>query len=413
MQRYQVIKQVGDGTYGSVWKAIDRCTNEFVAIKKMKTKFHGWEECMNLREVKCLQRLDHPNIVQLKEVIWEHGELFLVFEYMECNLYQVMKDRSKMLSEERIRIWSFQVLRALDYMHQHGIFHRDLKPENLLVSDEAIKVADFGLAREVYSVAPYTDYVATRWYRAPEVLLQAPSYSYAIDIWAMGAIMAELFNLQPLFPGASEADEIYKICSVLGSPNYHTWPDGMQLAVRKGFRFPQFAPAGLQSLIPSASPAAVDMISAMLCWDPNRRPTAYQLRQHPFFYQFGLCIPPPIERPYVITIDPDEQADYNYYRRGQIHNTGYSQPLQELSLFPSGKLRNQQHSSLASKAFSYGFPDVIPCIKRPVAGLGISSKHVCSGEDLSLSTASGGGRNPMLQFGENDYLALQVYQGYP
>ncbi|KAK1303815.1 Cyclin-dependent kinase F-4 [Acorus calamus] len=223
MDRYKIIKEVGDGTFGSVWRAINKQTGEVVAIKKMKRKYYSWEECMNLREVKSLRRMNHPNIIKLKEVFRENDVLYFVFEYMEYNLYQLMKDRGKLFSEAEVRNWCFQIFQALAYMHQHGYFHRDLKPENILVTKDIIKIADFGLAREICSQPPYTEYVSTRWYRAPEVLLQSSVYGSAVDMWAMGAIMAELFTLQPLFPGASEVDEIYKICSVIGSPNQNSW----------------------------------------------------------------------------------------------------------------------------------------------------------------------------------------------
>ncbi|GFH24348.1 mitogen-activated protein kinase 7 [Haematococcus lacustris] len=125
---YKVVKQLGDGTYGTVWKAINRQSNEVVAIKKMKRKFYSWEECMNLREVKSLRKLNHPCIVKLKEVIRENDELFFVFEFLECNLHQLMKDRDKFLPESRIRNWCYQILQGLAYSHKHGFFHRDMKP---------------------------------------------------------------------------------------------------------------------------------------------------------------------------------------------------------------------------------------------------------------------------------------------
>lgn len=297
MQRYQVFKQLGDGTYGSVWKALNIETKEIVAIKKMKRKYHSWGECMSLREVKSLQKLNHPHIVKLKEVFRENDDLFFVFEYMEFNLYQITKDKDKPFPEEKIRSWCFQIFQALEYMHGNGYFHRDLKPENLLVTNDLIKIADFGLAREVHSQPPYTDYVSTRWYRAPEVLLQARVYDSAIDMWAMGAIMAEIFNLRPLFPGESELDEIFKICSVIGTPNYETWPQGMELAASMNFRFPQFSTTQLSALIPTASSDAIDLILALCTWDPNKRPTAAEALQHPFFKRGApdfSCISPQI-----------------------------------------------------------------------------------------------------------------------
>ncbi|KAA8521259.1 hypothetical protein F0562_011904 [Nyssa sinensis] len=303
MERYKIIKEVGDGTFGSVWRAINKQTGEVVAIKKMKRKYYSWEECINLREVKSLRKMNHPNIVKLKEVIREHDILYFVFEYMECNLYQLMKDRGKLFSEAEIRNWCFQVFQGLAYMHQRGYFHRDLKPENLLVSKDIIKIADFGLAREISSQPPYTEYVSTRWYRAPEVLLQSPTYNSAVDMWAMGAIMAELFSLCPLFPGSSEADEIYKICSVIGTPTENEWAGGLKLARAINYQFPQLTGTHLSTLIPSASEDAITLVTSLCSWDPCKRPTALEALQHPFF-QSCFYIPPSLRSKTTVTRTP-------------------------------------------------------------------------------------------------------------
>eukprot|EP00775_Hariotina_reticulata_P005500 gene5500-5735_t len=297
---YKVVKQLGDGTYGNVWKAINRQTDEVVAIKKMKRKFFSWEECMALREVKSLRKLSHPSVVKLKEVIRENDELFFVFEYLDCNLYQLMKDRDRLFPEDRIRRWMFAVLQGLAYIHRHGYFHRDMKPENLLVNKDTIKIADFGLAREIRSRPPYTDYVSTRWYRAPEVLLRASYYSAPIDMFALGAIMAELYTLRPLFPGSSEADELVKIASVLGTPTAATWPEGLRLAAAMDFRFPQFSSVNLTKVIPSASTDAIDLISKLVAWDPAQRLSSEQALRHPYFLslankvQVGQVLAPPL-----------------------------------------------------------------------------------------------------------------------
>ncbi|GAB2277924.1 Cyclin-dependent kinase F-4 [Dionaea muscipula] len=291
MERYKIIKEVGDGTFGSVWRAINKQTGEVVAIKKMKKKYYSWEECINLREVKSLRKMNHPNIVKLKEVIREHDVLHFVFENMECNLYQLMKERGKGFSEVEVRNWCFQVFQGLAYMHQRGYFHRDLKPENLLVTKDIIKIADFGLAREITSEPPFTEYVSTRWYRAPEVLLQSPIYTSAVDMWAMGAIMAELFTLRPLFPGLSEADEIYKICSIMGCPTEDSWAHGLLLARSMNYQFPQFPGVHLSALVPSASKDAISLMTSLCSWDPCKRPTAAEVLQHPFF-QNCFYVPP-------------------------------------------------------------------------------------------------------------------------
>ncbi|XP_076944750.1 cyclin-dependent kinase F-4-like isoform X2 [Bidens hawaiensis] len=300
MERYKIIKEVGNGSFGVVWRALNKQNGEVVAIKKMKRKYYSWEECINLREVKSLRKMNHPNIVKLKEVVRENDILYFVFEYMECSLYQLMKDRLKFFLEAKIKNWCFQVFQGLAYMHQRGYFHRDLKPENFLVSKDVIKIADFGLAREIVSQPPYTDYVSTRWYRAPEVLLQATTYGPPVDMWAMGAIMAELFTLRPLFPGSSEADEIYKICSVIGSPTESSWAEGLELASNINYLFPELGGVNLSSLIPCASKEAVNLIASLCSWDPCKRPTASEALQHPFF-QSCYYVPPSL-RPKSTTI---------------------------------------------------------------------------------------------------------------
>lgn len=312
MERYKLIKEVGDGTFGCVWRAINKQSGEVVAIKKMKKKYYSWDECINLREVKSLRKMSHPNIVKLKEVIREHDILHFVFEYMECNLYQLMKDRGRPFSENELRNWCFQVFQALAYMHQRGYFHRDLKPENLLVSKDVIKIADFGLAREVSSGPPYTEYVSTRWYRAPEVLLQSPTYTSAVDMWAMGAIMAELFTLRPLFPGLSEADEIYKICSVIGTPTENSWAHGLMLSRSMNYQFPQLPGVHLSSLIPSASDDAISLIRSLCSWDPFQRPTAAEVLQHPFFKNC-FYVPPSLRPKATVNRTPPSLGTRGYF----------------------------------------------------------------------------------------------------
>lgn len=293
MNRYKVTKQLGDGTYGSVLKAMNRQSGEVVAVKKMKKKFYSWEECMQLREVQSLKKLNHPNIIKLKEVIRENDELYFVFEFMENNLYECMKKRDRHFPESKIRNLMYQMLQGLAFMHKHNFFHRDIKPENMLVKGDVIKVADFGLAREIRSRPPFTDYVSTRWYRAPEVLLRSTTYNSPTDTWAMGCIMAEMFSLRPLFPGSSEGDQLYKICSVLGSPTHASWPEGMKLAAQMNYRFPQFVPTPLSQLMPHASPEAIQLMTDLLKFDPNQRPTSSQALQYPFF-QVSLNIAMPL-----------------------------------------------------------------------------------------------------------------------
>ncbi|XP_056594920.1 serine/threonine-protein kinase MAK isoform X2 [Triplophysa dalaica] len=327
MNRYTTLKQLGDGTYGSVLMGKSNESGELVAIKRMKRKFYSWEECINLREVKSLKKLNHANVVKLKEVIRENDHLYFVFEYMKENLYQLMKNRTKLFPESVIRNISFQILQGLSFIHKNGFFHRDMKPENLLcMGPELVKIADFGLAREIRSQPPYTDYVSTRWYRAPEVLLRSPVYSSPIDIWAVGCIMAELYSLRPLFPGNSEVDEIFKICQVLGTVKKSDWPEGYQLAAAMNFRFPQCVPTPLKTLIPNSTNEALDLMSDLLQWDPKKRPSTVKALRYPYF-QVGQVLGPHPMTPDV--------------RKAQIKMAGTSEPRSELQSFSEPALMSQ------------------------------------------------------------------------
>ncbi|KAF5901165.1 serine/threonine-protein kinase MAK isoform X1 [Clarias magur] len=344
MNRYTTLKQLGDGTYGSVLMGRNNESGELVAIKRMKRKFYSWEECMNLREVKSLKKLNHANVVKLKEVIRENDQLYFVFEYMKENLYQLMKNRNKLFPESVIRNITFQILQGLSFIHKHGFFHRDIKPENLLcMGPELVKVADFGLAREIRSQPPYTDYVSTRWYRAPEVLLRSSVYSSPIDMWAVGCIMAELYTLRPLFPGNSEVDEIFKICQVLGTVKKTDWLEGHQLAASMNFRFPQCVPTPLKTLIPNASTEALTLMKDLLHWDPKKRPTAVQALRYPYF-QVGQVLGPRCQTPelcksQVKTAHPNttklelkSASEPALPSQAKIHGRTYHQPLQTIFL---------------------------------------------------------------------------------
>ncbi|KAI3742068.1 hypothetical protein L1987_59748 [Smallanthus sonchifolius] len=317
MERYKCIEEIGDGTCGTVYKAINLETSEIVAVKKMKRKYYVWEECINLREVKALQKLNHPNIIKLKEIVRENNELFFIFEYMEHNLYHIMGERQRPFTEEEIRGLMSQLLQGLAHMHKSEYFHRDLKPENLLVTNNTIKIADFGLAREVSSSPPFTDYVSTRWYRAPEVLLQSSSYTPAIDMWAVGAILAELFTSYPIFPGDSEIDQLYKICCVLGTPDFTLFPQARNVARLMDFRYLDIMPANLADLIPNASLEAIDLIKQLCWWDPLRRPTAEECLQHPFFYG-NTWISHPLADPLQLTMDNIEMVRKTGSRRQDL-----------------------------------------------------------------------------------------------
>lgn len=291
-----MITRLGGGSFADVYKAKVKSTGEIVAIKVLKQKYRKWEECLELRECKSLQKLHNEslsgqkgidNIIKLKQIIFikKTGELSLVFEFMERDLLELMKSKEPgKLTEGQIRDILYQTLLGLSFMHKYGFFHRDMKPENLLLVGRKVKIADFGLAREIRSVPPYTEYVSTRYYRAPECILKSTNYNSPIDIWGLGCIMAEMYcHPQPLFFGSNEKEILFKICSVLGTPTYDSWAEGMQQANLVGIKFPNYPGKDLSEVIPNASPEAIDLMKQMLQWDPYRRATANNLLNHPFF----------------------------------------------------------------------------------------------------------------------------------
>ena len=296
MDDYEMITRLGGGTFADVYKAKEKSTGELVAIKVLKRKYKKWEDCLELRECSSLQKLHdsslankpgEENIIKLKQIIFikKTQTLNLVFEYMKTDLLELMKEQEpNILSEEQIRDIMYQTLLGLSFMHKYGFFHRDMKPENLLLNGKKIKIADFGLAREIRSVPPYTEYVSTRYYRAPECILQFTNYNSPIDIWGLGCIMAEMYlHPQPLFCGSNEKEVLFRICSVLGTPTYDTWNDGIQQANIVGIRFPTNPGIDLEKVVTGASSEAIDLMKQMLKWDPNKRATAKALLKHPFF----------------------------------------------------------------------------------------------------------------------------------
>ncbi|KAL6077131.1 serine/threonine-protein kinase MHK isoform X1 [Balamuthia mandrillaris] len=287
MDKYEKEAQLGQGTYGTVRRYRHLRTGELVAIKKMRGRFETWRDCVALAEVKALKYLRHKNIVKLKEVIREEQRLYLVFEYMQENLHEVITRRTEAQSpfpESTIRSMMYQALSGLAHLHQHDVFHRDLKPENLLVTGEVLKIGDFGLARSVVTGPPYTEYISSRWYRAPEVLLKNGVYGPAIDMWAIGTIMAEMYGLAPLFAGENEIDQLRQIARFLGPPTEDVWPDGL--------RFAAILPGGvdhrpvmekLADALPQASLEALQLLHDLLQYNPNKRPSATEALHYPFF----------------------------------------------------------------------------------------------------------------------------------
>ncbi|KAF8807399.1 Pkinase-domain-containing protein [Phlegmacium glaucopus] len=347
---YTRLKVLGDGSFGTVWlcdwhgilppntplSPMQRgagarpewAGKRLVAVKRMKKKWEGgWDECQKLKELESLRAIPfHPNVIPLYDffLLPDSKELYFVFESMEGNLYHLIKTRKgRALAGGLVSSIFRQIVSGLDHIHAHGYFHRDMKPENVLVTTTGlfdytsvspiappnapkekdvvaiIKLADFGLARETKSPPPYTEYVATRWYRAPEVLLLSRDYSNPVDMWALGTIMAELVNLRPLFPGSDQLDQVYRICEILGDPSdaygldMHgsrigggPWIKGDKLAKAVGFQFPKSEPKNFEALFDRTVPRSlVQCIRDLLRYDPDTRLTSRACLNHPYLQE--------------------------------------------------------------------------------------------------------------------------------
>ncbi|XP_044630286.1 MAPK/MAK/MRK overlapping kinase isoform X7 [Equus asinus] len=221
MKNYKAVGKIGEGTFSEVMKMQSLRDGNYYACKQMKQHFESIEQVNNLREIQALRRLNpHPNILTLHEVVFDRksGSLALICELMDMNIYELIRGRRHPLSEKKIMRYMYQLCASLDHMHRNGIFHRDVKPENILIKQDVLKLGDFGSCRSVYSKQPYTEYISTRWYRAPECLLTDGFYTYKMDLWSAGCVFYEITSLQPLFPGANELDQISKIHEVIGTP---------------------------------------------------------------------------------------------------------------------------------------------------------------------------------------------------
>ncbi|XP_023656628.2 cyclin-dependent kinase-like 5 isoform X6 [Paramormyrops kingsleyae] len=288
MNKFEVLGIVGEGAYGVVLKCRHKETNEIVAIKKFKDSEENEEvKETTLRELKMLRTLKQENIVELKEAFRRRGKLYLVFEYVEKNMLELLEELPNGAPPEKVRNYIYQLIKAIHWCHKNDIVHRDIKPENLLISsDDVLKLCDFGFARNLSegSNANYTEYVATRWYRSPELLLGAP-YGKAVDMWSVGCILGELSDGQPLFPGESEIDQLYTIQKVLGPLP----PEQMKLFYSNprfhGLRFPAVShPQTLERrYLGIISGLMLDLMKNLLLLDPSERFLTEQSLNHHVF----------------------------------------------------------------------------------------------------------------------------------
>jgi len=296
LRKYEIVQKLGRGAYGIVWKAIDKKTREVVALKKCFDAFQNATDAQRtFREIMFLQELNgHENIVRLLNVLKADNDqdIYLICDYMESDLHAVI--RANILEEIHKQYIIYQLLKSLKYMHSGQMLHRDIKPSNILLnSDCQVKVCDFGLARSVVQQNDnaqnpvLTDYVATRWYRAPEILLGSTSYTKGVDLWSVGCILGELLSGKPIFPGTSTMNQLDRIMEVTGRPS----PDDVD-AIKSPFAqtmlesLPMSRPRPLTEMFPSASMEALDLLRICLQFNPTKRITAKEALKHPYVVQF-------------------------------------------------------------------------------------------------------------------------------
>jgi serine/threonine protein kinase len=291
-KRYSLIKPVGNGAYGVVISASDSVTGDKVAIKKVPKAFEDLIDAKRiLREVKLLRHFSHENVIAVRDIlppargIDDYEDVYIISDLMETDLHRIIYSKQQ-LSDDHIQYFVYQVLRGLKYLHSANVLHRDLKPSNLLLNSNCdLKICDFGLARgvAVNETIELTEYVVTRWYRAPEIMLSCHEYSSAIDVWSVGCIFAELLGRKPLFPGEDYIHQLQIICDTLGTPADE---DLDFITSDKAKRFMKGLPhkpkISFDVLFPKANRSALDLLDRMLVFNPAKRITVNEALAHPY-----------------------------------------------------------------------------------------------------------------------------------
>ncbi|TYJ56852.1 mitogen-activated protein kinase CPK1 [Cryptococcus floricola] len=294
-EAYQLQEVVGEGAYGLVVSATHVHTGTRVAIKRITPFDHTMFCQRTLREIKLLRHFRHENIISILDLIKpatyaSFTEVYLVQELMETDLHRVI--RSQDLSDDHCQYFVYQTLRGLKAMHSADVLHRDLKPSNLLLNANCdLKICDFGLARSAAKKDPgaetgngfMTEYVATRWYRAPEVMLSFQEYTKAIDLWSVGCILAEMLTGKPLFPGRDYHHQLSLILQVLGTPTMDDFNEITSQRSKDYLRALEFTRRqDFATIIPKAKPNALDLLRKTLTFSPTKRITVEEALNHPY-----------------------------------------------------------------------------------------------------------------------------------
>ncbi|XP_048190294.1 cyclin-dependent kinase-like 3 isoform X2 [Perognathus longimembris pacificus] len=291
MEMYETLGKVGEGSYGTVMKCKHKDTGQIVAIKIFYEKPEKSVNKIATREIKFLKQFRHENLVNLIEVFKQKRKIHLVFEFIDHTILDELQHYCHGLESKRLRKYLFQIIRAVDYLHNNNIIHRDIKPENILVSQSGItKLCDFGFARTLAGPGDiYTDYVATRWYRAPELVLKDTSYGKPVDIWALGCMIIEMATGNPHLPSSSDLDLLHRIVLKVGNLTPHLQSIFAKSPIFDGVILPQVQhPQNARKKYPKLNGLLADMVHACLQIDPAERISSHDLLHHEYFTRDGF-----------------------------------------------------------------------------------------------------------------------------
>ncbi|KAJ6667935.1 hypothetical protein lerEdw1_016256 [Lerista edwardsae] len=291
MEMYEILGKVGEGSYGTVMKCKHKETGHIVAIKIFYEKPEKSVNKIAMREIKFLKQFRHENLVNLIEVFRQKKKIHLVFEFIDHTILDELQHYTHGLESRNLKRYLYQILRAIDYLHSNNVIHRDIKPENILVSQTGItKLCDFGFARTLAAPGDiYTDYVATRWYRAPELVLKDTTYGKPVDIWALGCMIIEMATGNPYLPSSSDLDLLHKIVIKVGNLTPHLQSIFIRSPVFSGMVLPEVQhPKSARKKYPKLNALLADMVHACLQMDPLDRISSVDLLQHEYFTRDGF-----------------------------------------------------------------------------------------------------------------------------